>query len=145
MLLLNTMAGIVTSIVYGALRGTRCAGTGALSGVTAPRAPPPRALVLASTSSVPCATATLLVADWHDDGPDPTNCEDNFGSVFHNATGNPAQPYAPKPFYTAVATLQATVGNAAAFSQRVQPAAVAPAAGPTGGDPVPDDVFVLGE
>lgn len=86
---------------------------------------------------------TSIVYDWRDDGNDTTNCEDNFGSVHSTATGNPAQPFAPKPYYTAVASAQATVGNAVAFGSRLQPLSVVPSVGPEGGSPGPYDIFLL--
>lgn len=76
--------------------------------------------------------------DWRDDGTDPTNCEDNFGSVYPNATGDPSQPYTPKPAYLAALTAQNGVGNAEAFGGVVSPTTL-----PPGGPVRPQDVFAL--
>lgn len=76
-----------------------------------------------------------IAYDWRDDGSDVANCEDNFGSVHSAPTGNPQQPYAPKPAYAAALTAQAGVGCAEALVGRV---ALAP------GSALPlETVFVL--
>jgi hypothetical protein len=76
--------------------------------------------------------------DWKDDGQDPTNCEDNFGSVYANTTGDPSQPYTPKPAYLAAVTAQSGVGNAGGFGGVVSPTTL-----PPGGTVRPQDVFAL--
>ena len=42
--------------------------------------------------------------DWRDDGNDPANAEHRFGLVRRAPTGNPAQPYDPKPAFEAAHT-----------------------------------------
>jgi hypothetical protein len=81
--------------------------------------------------------------DWHSDGNDSTNCEDNFGSVRFEPTGNPALPFEPKPYYTAVATLQEAIGSAQAFSSRAPASDIVPSNSSAGGSPSARDVFVL--
>ncbi len=81
------------------------------------------------------AGATVSISyDWRDDGVNETDCESNFGSVHARPTGNPAQPYAPKPAYLAALAAQSGVGSAGALGGRVPPAASALAA---------RDVFIL--
>jgi len=74
--------------------------------------------------------------DWKDDGGDPTNCEDNFGSVVQGPGGT----FTPKPSYLAALAVQTGVGNAAAFSGRV--AAAVSGVPPTWGL-TPASAFVL--
>lgn len=52
--------------------------------------------------------------DWSDGGTDPTNCEDNFGSVAQSPVPTPgpnSEPFTRKPAYTAALTLQSTLGG----------------------------------
>eukprot|EP01046_Picozoa_sp_COSAG06_P088612 COSAG06_NODE_35023_length_465_cov_2.068306_1_plen_95_part_10 len=44
--------------------------------------------------------------DWRDNGNDTTVCEANFGSVHIEPTGDPKQPFKPKPKYMAALALQ---------------------------------------
>jgi hypothetical protein len=62
--------------------------------------------------------------DWRDNGANTTVCEDNFGSVHNAATGDAANPYKPKPKYTAALTLQNTLGNFEKSAGRVTPTAI---------------------
>jgi hypothetical protein len=71
-------------------------------------------------------TSISISYDWHDDGPDPTQCEQNFGSVYFNATGNRSEPFLPKPAYLAAVTMQNGLGNTEAFAGRIQPKTVFP-------------------
>jgi hypothetical protein len=71
-------------------------------------------------------TKISIAYDWHDDGSDITNCEDNFGSVNFAATGNRSEPFLPKPSYHAALTLQNGLGNTDEFVGRIAPAYVPP-------------------
>jgi polysaccharide biosynthesis protein PslG len=62
--------------------------------------------------------------DWRDDGRDPTQCEQNFGSTYDVPTGNSSLPFQPKPGYHAAFTMQRGVGEAVALSGRIQPSHV---------------------
>ncbi len=73
--------------------------------------------------------------DWRDDGSDPANCEDNFGSVHAAPSGNASAPYAPKPAYLAALAAQSGVGEAGWLAGRMDPAPPCPLP--------PEDVFVL--
>ena len=89
------------------------------------------------TSTLIGSPATITY-DWHSDGTNASECEDNFGSVrsdYINAT----LPYAAKPAYTAALTLQATLGDGV-YVDRVPTSAVA---APPGGNASATDVFVL--
>ena len=80
--------------------------------------------------------ATVAISyDWKDDGADPTNCEDNFGSVVQSGA-----TFTPKPSFLAALAVQTGVGNASAFGGRV--AAVISGAPPTWGL-TPASAFVL--
>ena len=82
-------------------------------------------------------TTVSILYDWHDDGPDPTQCEQNFGSVAFAATGNASEPFAPKPAYNAALTLQGGIGNADRFVGRIVAKRISLSAIPA------RDVFVL--
>lgn len=89
------------------------------------------------TSTLVGSPATILY-DWHSDGTDATNCEDNFGTV--RATyRNASAPFDPKPAYHAAVAAQGGVGDGV-FVGRVAAAAIAP---PPGGAANATDVFVL--
>lgn len=77
-----------------------------------------------------------IAYDWRDDGVNASDCESNFGSVRAQATGNPSQPFQPKPFYVAAYTLQSSLGNADHLAGRLPAAPAVPG-------PQPRDVFAL--
>jgi len=79
--------------------------------------------------------STMISYDWKDDGSDPTNCEDNFGSVVQSGS-----TFTPKPSYLAALAAQTGVGNASSFDGRVSANFVG--APPTWGL-TPDSAFVL--
>ena len=49
--------------------------------------------------------------EFHDNTANKSDCESNFGSVAATPTGDPTQPYRPKPAYTAALALQTSLGN----------------------------------
>lgn len=74
----------------------------------------PRELLVNLASGVPIS----IWYDWHDDGTNPKEPEDRFGTV-HNAYRDGAgQVYEPKPAYLAMKTLSSQLGNCT-FSRRV--------------------------
>jgi len=56
-----------------------------------------RLLLFNTLSGVPLT----IWYDWRDDGDDPTNTEDHFGIVHHDFRAENADPFEPKPSYTA--------------------------------------------
>jgi len=76
--------------------------------------------------------------DWKDDGLDPTNCEDNFGSVVQQGAA-----FTPKPSYLAALAFQTGVGNASAFLGRVGAAAISGAPPAWGLTPASAFVFAF--
>lgn len=80
--------------------------------------------------------------DWKNDGLDPEQCEQNFGSVYAPYTGNVSAPFIPKPKYTAALTLQNSIGNSPALTGRITPSSIVPPPGPAI-QANPEDFFIL--
>jgi len=59
--------------------------------------------------------------DFEDDGPDPKETEQNFGTV-HNPYNNQSVPHIPKPAYQAAFMLQKTLGSGYKLLTRVDAA-----------------------
>ena len=70
-------------------------------------------------SALLAGAEVMISYDWKNDGPNISNCEDNFGSV--------TSSFQPKPSYLAALAAQTSVGNAATFLGRVPAAVHAPA------------------